>query len=134
MSDLKAFIKRWAVLSKTSGQSQVADHEGVKYVFLSGYPMTYRTFIMISLKGIFGGTTRLTVAEWETVHREITELTDGLALEIPNTERPGFAIVQMIRRELKITMTNLDHLTIIKWLKEVEDQVHNAGELEIRCD
>jgi hypothetical protein len=134
MSDLKAFIRRWAVLSKTSGQSQVADYEGTKYVFLSGYPMTYRTFVMISLKGIFGGTVRLTVAEWETVHKEILELTDGLALEIPNEERPGFAIVQMIRRELKITMTNLDVLAIVKWLKEVEDQVHNSGELEIRCD
>ena len=123
MLPLNSFIKSWSVLSKTSDQPQVASHEGVMYVFVQGWPMTYKTFIGLMLKGIFGGTFRLTVAEWRPIHEEITQLTEGLSLEIPNKERSGFAVIQMIRNHLRIDNTSLPQKSIMDWVQGIEAKV-----------
>ena len=124
MSDMVRFIKRWAVYSKTADAPVVALHGSNAYVFVRGYPMSYRTFVSLAMKSVLGGGVSLKGYHWEEIHNEVRELCKDLP-HVLYKDHPGHVIVEEIRKLLKVTK-EYDRQTIANWLVDIDEQLQTA--------
>ena len=125
MSSLEKFIKAWSVYSKTAGKPVTATHEGVKYVFIEGWPMTVKTYSLLTLQSVFGGGARLRVDEWEALHAETRLLCTGLCL--PHLEgHEAFAIVKLFRNIMNISAASMyDQQKITNWVALLDEKIQS---------
>lgn len=119
MEDKVQFIKRWAVLSKTAATPQSAYMGSEKYVFLEGYPMYAQDFHLLSMKAIFGATTKLKVDQWNELHKRMRELCTGLSLPLQE-EREAYTVVQMLKEFYNINEEGFDNMFILAQVQKLE--------------
>lgn len=124
MSEFKRFIKNHSVYSKTSNNPVVEEFEGIRYIFIEGYPMTMKTYQLLSLKSIFGGNAKLRVAEWQELHAETKQICEGLSIPLIK-DREAFSLVAMFRRNMDIVNGKAYDTTKIKAMIDLlESKVH----------
>ena len=130
MPELRKFIKLWSVYSKTAGHPVAASFDNTRYVFIQGWPMTSRTYHLLSLKSVFGGGARLTPDEWENLHQETRNLCSGLCL----TPRKGYeaqSIVALFRNILDISANSLqDADKITQWIALLDEKINEESDTE----
>lgn len=128
MSSLEKFIKSWSVYSKTAGRPVAATHEDIKYVFIEGWPMTVKTYSLLTLKSVFGGGARLCVEEWEALHAETRLLCDGLSL-VPMKGHEAFALVKLFRNIMNISASSMyDQQKITAWIALLDEKIQNEAD------
>lgn len=124
MDNRKSFLKNWSVYSKTAGEPAVAWFEGTKYVFIEGWPMTIKTYSLLSLRTVFQGNARLKKAQWEDLHRETRELCAGLCLPLI-ADREAQGILDVFARVMEINNKSLyDNTVINAWIEKLEAKIN----------
>lgn len=82
MDDFTAFIRRYAVLSKTSDQLHAARYGDTVYVFALGYPMTYASFCRAMMKALLPTAYHCKQEKWYDLIDEVIKLSEGLATSL----------------------------------------------------
>lgn len=120
------FIRSWSVYSKTAGKPVSAYCNGIKYVFIEGWPMTVGTYSLLTLKSVFGGNTRLRVDEWEKLHLETRTLCQGLNLPLIEGKEAQ-SLVKLFRNIMDISADALtDEKVVLAWVKMLDDTIQEA--------
>ena len=128
MITFEKFIKAWSVYSKTAGKPVTATHGGIKYVFIEGWPMTVKTYSLLTLKSVLGGGARLRVDEWESLHAETRLLCTGLSL-VPVEGHEAFALVKLFRNIMNISAASMyDQKKITEWIALLDEKIQSEEE------
>lgn len=128
MTTLQKFIKNWSVYSKTAGKPVTAFYEETKYIFIEGWPMTVKTYSLLTLKSVFGGGARLRVEEWEALHAETRFLCSGLSL-VPMEGHEAFALVKLFRNIMNISAASMyDQKKITSWIALLDEKIQSEEE------
>jgi len=125
--ELQTFVRQYAILSKLSGNAIVAQHDGRKFVFVHGYPMTVEGFYTIATKAIFGASIHLSSRKWEELHAETLLLCLGINVEL-RKDREAFSVLQGIREAMNWSKDTYDKKHILDWIDEVDEQLRKMGE------
>lgn len=124
---LKRFILNNSVASKLADMPLVGEHEGRKFVFIHGFPMSLRGFYLMATKAVFGGTVRISGKRWAELHAETQLLCQGLNVELQKG-REAFSVLRGIKTAMKWTDRNSDREVLVQWVKDVEEKINRMGE------
>lgn len=124
---LARFILNSSVASKLADMPLVGQHEGRKFVFVHGYPMSLRGFYFLTTKAVFGGTIRINGKRWAELHAETQLLCQGLNVELQKS-REAFSVLRGIKTAMKWTNKDSDREAMMQWVKDVEEKINRMGE------
>lgn len=125
MKDLQAY----SLVSRTSSDVYMCSFtDGEKHydwVFMDGYPMTYRIFTLLTLKAIFNGFS-MPQEDWDAINEQMEGWNKTLKLKCKKGKRADMIMLGRIRRKFKEINDESDLKAVQAYIASFEEKIKEA--------
>jgi hypothetical protein len=125
MKDLQAF----SLVSRTGNEIYMCSFtDGEKHydwVFMDGYPMTYRIFTLLCLKAVFNSVS-MPQEDWDAINQQMEGWNQSLKLKCKKGKRADMIMLSRIRRRFKEINDENDLKAVQAYIASFEEKFKEA--------